>query len=136
MTKLLADTSIWIEYFKGNKKIISIIHDTEQYEVYLTGPVLTELVQGIKTQNEKDRLAMCLNALPKLSIKDKDCMDAGYSGNALLKKGITVPVIDLIIYTVAKNNNCVLFSLDKHFVLMKKGFGHDMQLLSPQEKLL
>lgn len=129
MKKLLVDTSIWIEYFKGNETVIDIIHDQNNFEVFITGPVLTELIQGIKTQNEKDRFAMCINAVPKLPITDDDWINAGNTGNSLRKIGVTIPLPDLIILTVANKSKCALFTRDKHFKIIKESIRVDIELL-------
>lgn len=118
MKKLLVDTSIWIEYFKGKKSVIDIIHDIDNFRVFITGPVFTELIQGLKTQTEKEQFTICINALPKLQITDNDWIYAGYIGSLLRTKGITVPLHDLLIFSIAKTNNCALFTLDKHFSII------------------
>ncbi len=49
--KILADTSVWIEYFRGNDKITSYIEDN----IYMNGIVLTEIIQGIRSEkNQKN----------------------------------------------------------------------------------
>ena len=128
MKKVLVDTSIWIEYFKGNKMIQNIIHDTPLYQCYIMGPVIAELLLGIKTTNEKELLINCLHALPMLKITDDDWIDAGNTGNFLRRKGITVPLHDLIIFSVADNNNCSLFTLDKHFDIIKNGVESGIEI--------
>ncbi len=130
MKKLLVDTSIWIEYFKGDKGVHKIIHDNENYKVFITGPVIAELILGMKTQNEKENFAMCINALPKLQITDNDWIDAGNIGNTLRKTGVTVPLPDLIIFSIAKGNECTLFTLDKHFKIIKDTIATDFEIIN------
>jgi predicted nucleic acid-binding protein len=127
MKKILVDTSIWIEYFKGEKSVIEKIHDRNNFN-FIIGPVITELIQGIKTQKEKDRFTMCINALPKLRISDDDWVNAGNIGNLLRKKGVTVPLPDLIIFTMAMKNGCALFTLDRHFPIMKEALQSDIEI--------
>lgn len=129
MKKLLVDTSIWIEYFKGKKSVLEIIHDKNNFKIFITGSVITELIQGIKIQKEKERFTMCINALPKLQIDNNDWVNAGNLGNSLRKKGITVPLADLIIFSIAKKNNCALFTLDKHFPIIKNAIQADIEIV-------
>ncbi len=129
MKKLLVDTSIWIEYFKGDKSVQEIIHDNKNYKVFIIGPVITELILGIKTQKEKEKFTMCINALPKLQITDNDWIDAGNIGNTLRKKGVTVPLPDLIIFSIAKKNGCALFTLDKHFKIIRDATQTDFEII-------
>ncbi len=129
MKKILVDTSIWIEYFKGNKSVAAIIEEKNANTVFIAGPMITELIQGMKTKSEKDNFASSLESLPRLAITDRDWLDAGMLGSALREKGITVPLPDLIIYTLAKNNNCSLYTLDKHFETINKKTAQQLELI-------
>ncbi len=129
MKKILVDTSIWIEYFKGNKSVAAIIEEKNAHTVFIAGPMITELIQGMKTKSEKDNFASSLESLPRLAITDRDWLDAGMLGSALREKGITVPLPDLIIYTLAKNNNCSLYTLDKHFETINKKTAQQLELI-------
>lgn len=118
MKKILVDTSIWIEYFKGNKQVVDLIHDKTSYSIYIAGPIITELIQGLKTASEKGIFTDVLGGLPSLPVTDQDWIDAGIMGATLREKGITVPLPDLLIYTLALNNSCLLYSKDKHFKMI------------------
>ncbi|MGI6327385.1 MAG: PIN domain-containing protein [Dethiobacteria bacterium] len=54
--KIIVDTSIWIEYFKDKAEITAIIDKgLLAGSVYMAGPVVSELLQGVKTEkNLKD----------------------------------------------------------------------------------
>ena len=129
MKKILVDTSIWIEYFKGNKGVAAIIEEKNAHTVFIAGPMITELIQAIKTKSEKDNFASSLESLPRLAITDRDWLDAGMLGSALREKGITIPLPDLIIYTLAKNNNCSLCTLDKHFETINNKTAQHLELI-------
>ena len=128
MKKVLVDTSIWIEYFKGNKMVQTIIHDTSNFQCFIIGPVITELLLGIKTPGEKERLITCMNVLPMLKITDYVWIDAGNTGNLLRQKGITIPLPDLIIFSAANKNNCALFTFDKHFEIIKDAVESEIEI--------
>lgn len=130
MKKILVDTSIWIEYFKGKKSVQDIIHDIKSFQSFIIGPVLAELLLGIKTANEKNLLLTCMNVLPMLEITYNDWIDAGNTGNILRQKGITVPLPDLIIYSVAVKNNCALFTKDKHFEIIKSAISSGIEIIN------
>lgn len=129
MKKILVDTSIWIEYFRGNKRVQDVIHDIKRFQCFIIGPVIAELLLGIKTSGEKEQLITCMRALPMLEITDNDWVNAGNTGNLLRQKGITVPLPDLIIFSVADKNSCALFTLDKHFEIIKTAVASGMELL-------
>ncbi len=129
MNKILVDTSIWIEYFKGNKSAAAIIEEKKTHNIFIAGPIITELILGMKTKSEKDNFASSLESLPRLLVADRDWIDAGILGGALREKGIPVPLPDLIIYTLAKNNNCCLYTLDKHFELINNTTAQHLEII-------
>lgn len=129
MKNILIDTSAWVEYFKGNPTAVAMVHEREDYSVYITGPVITELIHGLKTENEKEVFANSLESLPRLKITDQDWFDAGILGAQLRSKGITVPLADLIIYTVARNNCCFICTLAKHFNTIDTALGAKVEVL-------
>ena len=128
MKKILVDTSIWIEYFKGNNEVQKIIHDKDNYQIYITGPIFTELTLGIKNEKEKDIFTSCFQAFPFLKIEQKDWINAGQIGNNLRKHGVSIPLADLIIFTIAEKNNCALFTLDKHFSIINKTLKKNIEI--------
>jgi predicted nucleic acid-binding protein len=129
MKNILIDTSAWVEYFKGNPTVAAMVHDREAHSVYITGPVITELIQGLKTETEKESFTASLDSLPRLNITDQDWFDAGRFGAQLRSKSITVPLADLIIYTVARNNYCSICTLDKHFKAINTTLGAKVEIL-------
>lgn len=129
MKKVLVDTSMWIEYFKGNKMVQDLVHDTKGFKCFIIGPVMTELLLGIKTISEKERLITCMNVLPMLEIENDDWINAGNTGHLLRQKGITIPLPDLIIFSVANKNNCAVFTLDKHFEIIKDALKSEIEII-------
>ena len=129
MKNILIDTSAWVEYFKGNPTVVAFVHDREAYTGYITGPVITELIQGLKTEKEKDNFATSLDSLPRIKITDQDWFDAGTFGAHLRNKGITVPLADLIIYTVARKNNCAICSIGKNFNAINTALGAKIEII-------
>jgi tRNA(fMet)-specific endonuclease VapC len=61
--KYMIDTSVWIEYFKQNKRVTDFIYGClDSDSIYMTGPVLTQILQGIKSKKEKDDILECIDA--------------------------------------------------------------------------
>ncbi len=114
--KILIDTSIWIEYFKNNENISSIVDNKlDNDSACIAGPVISELLQGVKSQKELDILVKHIDAIPCFHIGTKDWIDAGILSYSLRKKGITLPLTDVVLAVTAKNNHAAIFTLDKHF---------------------
>ena len=131
MKKILIDTSIWVDYFKGSEVVTGAINDLETGTIYITGPVMTELIMGVKNKKESKDLVLALESLLCLEITGQEWIDAGMLGSALRQKGITIPLPDLIIFTVARNNNCAIWSRDKHFKIIRETTGSDLAIIEP-----
>ncbi len=129
MKKVLIDTFAWIEYFRGSTEIARIVHDKKLHQACITGPIITELIQGLKTESEKGALASALDSIHRLSINDQDWIVAGKKGAVLRKKGITMPLADLIIYTIAFKNNCSIYTADKHFQMINDATGENVDII-------
>ena len=83
--------------------------------VWVCGVVLFELVQGVRTEDEK---AKVLDALSNLSYAEmtKDLWQkAGALSASVKKKGLNLPLSDIFIAALAIEHNLQIFTFDKHF---------------------
>lgn len=114
---VLVDTSIWIEYFnKPDSNAGKSLEDLlKKGRVFLTGIILTELLQGAKIEKEFESILESMLALPFLKTTLNTWIQAGRISFALRKKDITIPTTDLIIASLSLENNCKIFTLDLHF---------------------
>ena len=114
---ILVDTSAWIDYF--NKPESETGRTVEQIlrtgRAALAGIVLTEILQGAKIKTEFDAILESMLALPFLEASLTTWIEAGRISFALREKGITIPTTDLIIASLALENNCSILTLDLHF---------------------
>jgi len=129
MKKILIDTSAWVKNFKGNKTAANLINNSDTNSVFIIGPVISELIQGMKTENEKESFSYALESINRIQIADQDWLDAGLVGSLLRSKGITVPLVDLIINSVARNNHCSICTLDKHFQVINKNLKNKVKII-------
>jgi predicted nucleic acid-binding protein len=84
-------------------------------DVALVGIVLAELLQGCRSHQERDELKDGLLALPYLEVTQSTWVNAGALSAGLLRKGITLPLSDLIIAALAIEHHCPVYSVDDHF---------------------
>ncbi|MFC1534218.1 PIN domain-containing protein [Thermodesulfobacteriota bacterium] len=114
---VLVDTSVWIEYFNNSDSRYG--ESLEQLlikgRVAGSGIVLTELLQGAKIEKEFNTIPESMNALPFLETTLNIWIKAGRISFTLRRKGITIPITDIVIASLAIENNCMIFSLDPHF---------------------
>jgi len=117
MNRVLADTSIWVEYFNRPKSEYArrLAEFLEIEVVYITGIILAELLQGAKTHAEFNLLKNNLKVLPLLKETDKTWEKVGKLSFDLQRKGIVIPLSDCLIAVLAQENNCQVFTLDNHF---------------------
>ena len=119
--RVLADTSVWIEFFRGNSLIgnnleMLIIADS----VEICGVVLFELLQGIKSDSEKLKINDILLNLPYVEVNKIIWQRSAEIAFNIKKKGFTVPFSDILIAVLAIENNLSVFTLDKHFELISE----------------
>jgi len=114
---VLVDTSIWIEYFnRPDSKQGGSLHTLlKNGRVIVAGLVLTELLRGARVEKEFRLITESMTALPFLETTLTTWIEAGRIGYSLRRKGLTIPTTDLIIASLALDNNCLVFTLDPHF---------------------
>ncbi len=116
---VLVDTSIWIDYFKGGDDSTDLGTLIDENLVVTNDIILAELVPYLKVKKQVAvvKLLQEINRLPMQINWDEivefqvRCLKAGANG---------VGIPDLIIAQNAKANNCKVYSLDKHFRLLKQ----------------
>lgn len=116
--KVLVDTSIWIDYFKGSINSLYMDFLIDENLLVTNDLILTELIPFLKIKNET-KLISLLHHINKLEINVIWDEIIEYQYKCLLSglNGIGIP--DLIIAQNAKQNNCRIYTLDKHFSLME-----------------
>lgn len=113
---ILADTSVWIEFFKSQsgigKKLEGLIIENS---VCVCGTVLFELVQGVRSEDEKAMILDVLSGMEYLEMTKRVWEKAGTLSASLKKKGLNLPLSDIFIAAIAIEHNLQIFTLDKHF---------------------
>lgn len=114
---VVADTSVWIEYLKGGHEPTRLaLRDLIRAEqAALVGVVLAELLQGCRSSREADALLSKLTGLPFLETTFATWKRTGELSASLRRKGITLPLSDLVIAALALEHGCRVFALDPHF---------------------
>lgn len=112
-TKIIADTSIWIEFLKNNRSIFPLAQKLlEKNCIVAVECIFGELLQGVKTKRERGIILGYWEYLPKAN-EHNIWIDAGiYSNeNKLLEKGIGL--VDSALIVLAMKNKLKLWTLDK-----------------------
>jgi len=121
MTKVIIDTSAWIESFKsgGDNKLKELVKRLIiQGDILLPGIIKAEILRGAKNLKEYERLNDLLNGLTYLAVEDSFWERLARFSFELFKKGVIVPLIDTYIALLAIENDVPIVHKDKHFDLM------------------
>jgi predicted nucleic acid-binding protein len=114
---VLIDTSVWINYFNDPEskeaRATKALVRTDQ--AVLTGIVLTELLQGVRTEREGNLLRETFSILPYVEMDREVWTAAGVMLRELRGKGITLPVSDAILAALCLRHHYAIFTLDQHF---------------------
>jgi predicted nucleic acid-binding protein len=124
---ILVDSSVWIEYFKGNERALPLNKLLDLNTICVNDLILSELLPSInhKKENILKELLLTVTKVP-LNINWNTII---YMQTQNLKNGINkVGIADLIIAQNAIDNDLELFTLDRHFDLMSD--LHDFRLFA------
>jgi predicted nucleic acid-binding protein len=114
--KVLIDTSAWVDFFRGTPKTADAVAKLiEKGYASICGVISYELVQGAKSDDEAVHLSTVLSALDYIEITSDLWIIAGNISAGLRRKGITLPMSDLLIGTVALEHGLEVLTLDDHF---------------------
>jgi len=113
----MVDTSAWVAYFRPGKSATSsrVRQLIQNYQAFLTGPVLAEMLQGVKGKKEEKDLETTFSILPFIEVQRSDWEVAGVQLLKLRQKGVTVPLTDAVIAAVARRKRLKVLTLDRHF---------------------
>ena len=114
---ILPDTSCWIEFFRrhGDRNVQSqMLQWLGDDRLTLCGPVRAEVLRGAR-RAEAPRIAETFGALAHLDSKDSDWLGVATRARELADAGHAVPLVDLLIATIAQRHGVVLAHRDAHF---------------------
>ncbi len=116
---VLVDTSIWIDYFRSGNNSKDLDYLIEENIIAINDIILAELIPylKIKKQTKVIKLLHEINRFP-LSINWDEIVNFQVKCLKDGENGVGIP--DLIIAQNAKQNDCKIYSLDKHFKLLNQ----------------
>lgn len=125
---ILVDTSVWIDFLNGaNSKERHTLHRLieEEEDISITEIILTEILQGIKDDENFKRVKDYLLAFPLQRPKGTETyLKAAGIYRDCRKKGKTVrKTVDCIIAAICIENNLILLHKDSDFDVMEECVG-------------
>lgn len=127
MSKVLIDSSVWIEYFRGGKNInISYFNELlDNNQVCVNDLILSELIPSLLHKKEYDvvDLLKSIHNIP-IIIDWGEIIDFQTKN---IKSGYNnIGIHDLIIIQNVLQNNIILYSIDKHFKHLQKIYKYKL----------
>jgi predicted nucleic acid-binding protein len=123
---IILDTSVWIEFLKGNNAYFSKISKLlENKDILAVEFIFGELLQGVKNKKENEIIKKYWTHLPKEKYGDITIEAGEYSSiNKLLDKG--VGLIDAVILMHGIKSSSKIWTLDKKFMkIITKEYVHE-----------
>jgi tRNA(fMet)-specific endonuclease VapC len=121
--KVIVDTSVWIDYFRGGDLLLSQMVDEiiNGGEVCVPGIVLAELIQGAGSEREILIIADMIETFTFLELGPGHgaWVEAGRLSYDMKKAGAAVHLADCLIAVLARKNGCRVVTRDRHFHALK-----------------
>jgi predicted nucleic acid-binding protein len=120
----IVDTSVWSlslrrETHRLNPTERSIVTELSELidegRVRLIGLIRQEILSGIRTSAQFEKLRLYLRSFQDVPIDISDHESAAEASNRCKEKGMTASVVDTLICAVALNRDWTIFSTDTDF---------------------
>jgi len=112
---VLADTSIWVDFFRGREPEAGVLEQLlDQDELVTCGPILAGLLAGAD-RAQSAMLWLALGALPAVELDVTAWREAGEIASDLRSLGETTPLLDVLIGVAAVRGSAALWTRDADF---------------------
>jgi predicted nucleic acid-binding protein len=119
---LLVDTSVWSLFLRRRKRdnadphVLRLRHHLEVADgIHLIGPILQELLDGVKDKNQFEILSDYLVPFPLMDLKRSDYTEAARLRNHCRNRGIQASPTDFLIASACIGRNYPLLTADNDF---------------------
>ena len=111
---ILADTSIWIEFFKSNPVFVNTMESLlENKNVITIEPVFAELLYGSRSDNERNIILSYWKVLPKIKFTEGSFIESADFANKKNYHNAGIGLIDSILTKAVTANKCLIWTLDR-----------------------
>jgi len=120
----LVDTSIWSLALRRKTRNLSspekilvteLVELVKEGRARVLGVIRQELLSGIKTPDQYEKLRSTLRSFPDEVLETSDYEFAAKSSNACRAKGIAVSVVDAMICAISATRDWPIFTTDPDF---------------------
>jgi predicted nucleic acid-binding protein len=121
---ILVDTCVWSLALRRTKQDLSenekllVAELTElirEGRARIIGLIRQELLSGIKTSEQSEKLKIYLRAFPDEMLDTSDYEEAAKAGNRCRAKGVVVSIVDVLACAVVMKREWAIFTTDPDF---------------------
>ena len=121
---VLVDTSVWSlairrknESLSANEKLLvtELAELIREGRARIIGLIRQELLSGIKTAEQYEKLRLYLRAFPDEAIDTVDYEDAAKASNRCRARGVVVSIVDILLCAVGMKREWAIFTTDPDF---------------------
>ena len=117
--RILVDTSVWIDFFRGvpsrESEILKTCLDQREY-IATSGIIVQEILQGIREDTQYRKTSKFLRFFPQFALQFSDHIAAADIYRQLRKRGLTIrSPIDCVIAALALRCHFLLLHKDRDF---------------------
>jgi predicted nucleic acid-binding protein len=121
---VLVDTSVWSlalrrkhETLRGNERllVLELSELIREGRAKVIGLVRQELLSGIESNEQYEKLRLYLRAFPDELLDTSDYEEAAKAGNQCRTKGIVVSIVDVLLCAVTVRRDWTIFTTDPDF---------------------
>ena len=132
---ILVDTSVWSIGLRRKPEgrsarenaLVQRLEDTIQTGlVTMIGPIRQELLSGIRTEAQFNKIATALQSFPDEQLVTEDYETTARLANVCKSKSVASSSVDLIICATAFRRKWSIFTTDQDFVSYAKVLGVDL----------
>lgn len=116
MSDLLVDSSVWVEFFRGNPRVVARLDAAlEGDRVAVCGPVLAEVLSGARSRSEFETLQSAFEGVDLLPDPPDAWPRIAEARFALARRGTQAALVDLLIALTAAEARHTLLTRDADF---------------------
>jgi len=117
--EVLVDTSIWIDYFRGDGNSEELDFLLNENLIVTNEIILAELIPYLKIKKQM-KVIKLLHDINMLTLRINGEEIINFQAKCLKSGANGIGIPDLIIAQNAKQYNCKIYSIDKHFRLLSQ----------------
>jgi len=114
--RLLPDTSVWVDYLRGRnpETVAELDSYFERESVDVHRPIVADLLAGTAPDQRED-LWLAIGSLPWADLDRAAWRQVGEVANDLRRRGVSVPLTDVVIAVAAARSDAGLWTHDRDF---------------------